>query len=197
MKSTRLAAVLLLLLAQCPPASAFEAVQGFTSGRVLVSIEGGYGDQVDLDGLGDSDLKFFNVGARLGFLPFGPTGPGLLRGALELGLQPMYQRFVDPEDRFFAGLAAVGRYHFLTSGRFVPYVEVAGAAGGTDLDVREQDSEFTFLLFGGAGASYFFADRAAIYAGYRFQHISNAGTASPNRGINSHTAVLGLTFVLD
>lgn len=67
----------------------------------------------------------------------------------------------------------------------MPYVEVAGAAGGTDLDVREQDSEFTLLPFGGAGASYFFADRAAIYAGYRFQHISNAGP-NPVNGRNWH-----------
>lgn len=50
-----------------------------------------------------------------------------------------------------------------------------------------------FLLFGGVGASYFITERSSIYAGYRFQHISNAGTDSPNRGIDSHTGVLGLS----
>src|SRR5207245_7598221 len=63
--------------------------------------------------------------------------------------------------------AAVGRYHFLSLGRFVPYVELAGAAGGTTLRVREIDSAFTFLIFGGVGASYFLTDRIAPYVGYR------------------------------
>ena len=41
----------------------------------------------------------------------------------------------------------------------------------------------------------FVTDRTALYAGYRFQHISNANTDSPNRGINSHTGVVGLSIL--
>src|SRR2546426_5635607 len=72
-----------------------------------------------------------------------------------MGLEPFAQGYIDPVRAYFAGLAAVGRYHFLSLGRFVPYVELAGAAGGTTLRVREIDSAFTFLIFGGVGASYF------------------------------------------
>jgi hypothetical protein len=120
-------------------------------------------------------------------------GPGPLEGALEIGLEPFYQRFYDPVDAYFVGLAGVTRYHFTGLGRFVPYLELAGSAGYTDLDVREQDTDIVFLLFGGGGASYFITERAAIYAGYRFQHISNADTDTPNRGIDSHTGVVGLS----
>jgi lipid A 3-O-deacylase len=77
----------------------------------------------------------------------------------------------------------------------VPYIELSVAPGATDLRVREQDTDFVFLLFGGIGASYFITDRTAFYAGYRLQHISNANTDSPNRGINSHTGVIGLSIL--
>ena len=130
---------------------------------------------------------------RLSYLPFGAAGPSLLFGALELGLEPFYQRYTGREDAFYAGLAAVGRYHFLSLGRFVPYVELAGAAGGTDLDILEIDSDFSFLLFGGGGVSVFVTDRVALYAGYRLQHVSNGGTDVRNRGFESHTGVIGLS----
>jgi opacity protein-like surface antigen len=60
--------------------------------------------------------------------------------------------------------------------------------------VEEQRSSFAFLLFGGAGLSYFVTDRTAIYAGYRFQHVSNAYTSSPNVGINSNSGVVGVSY---
>jgi len=142
-------------------------------------------------------LDFVNVGVRIGMIPFGIAGPGILRGALEVGLEPIYQRYVNPVDAFYAGLAAVTRYHFTSLGRFVPYLELGGAAGGTDLRVAEQQTSFGFLLFGGAGLSYFVTDRTAIYAGYRLQHVSNAYTSSPNVGINSNSGVVGVSYFFE
>lgn len=189
----RIIVLLLPLAAWMAPAHAFDAARTFDKGTTVVSVEAGYGDQFDFFNDRITDLRFVNAGVRVGRLPFEPLGPGSLRGSLELGLEPFYQHFLDPVDAFFAGLAAVGRYHFLGAGRLVPYVEVGGAAGGTDLDVHEQNSDFTFLLFGGPGLSYFLTDRTAVYAGYRLQHISNAYTDDPNRGVNSHSAVFGLS----
>ena len=79
----------------------------------------------------------------------------------------------------------------------MPDVELAGTAGGTDLRVEEQRSSFAFLLFGGAGLSYFVRNRTAIYAGYRFQHVSNAYISSPNVGINSNSGVLGVSYFFE
>jgi lipid A 3-O-deacylase len=140
-------------------------------------------------------LDSFNAGVRFGLLPWGATGSGPLKGALEIGVEPFYQRFIEPVDAFFAGLGVVARYHILPFGRFVPYIELSAAPGATDLRVREQDTDFVFLLFGGIGASYFITDRTAFYAGYRLQHISNAYTDSPNRAIYSHTGVVGLSIL--
>jgi opacity protein-like surface antigen len=176
-----------------PKANAFDLHQAFAKGAWTLSIEGGYGEQVNLANATITDLDFVNAGLRIGFFPWGIRGPDPLAGALELGVQPFYQRFFDPVDAYFAGLAAVTRYHFTSIGRFVPYLEIGASGGYTDLRVREQDTNFVFLLFGGVGASYFITESTSIYAGYRFQHISNAGTDSPNHGIDSHTGVVGLS----
>ena len=175
---------------------AFDTTEVYRRGAVVISGEGGYGAQFQVE---DSftGLEFANAGVRVGILPFGTAGPGILQGALEVGLEPIYQRYVSPVDAFYAGLAAVARYHFTSLGRLVPYVELAGAAGGTDLRVEEQRSSFAFLLFGGAGLSYFVTNRTAIYAGYRFQHVSNAYTSNPNVGINSNSGVVGVSYFFE
>jgi hypothetical protein len=191
-RATVVAALALLLLVS--PASAFDASTPFAKGAFVLSVEGGGGkaDPWQRHSV-NTDIEFWNAGVRVSLLPFGPGGPGPLFGALEVGLEPFYQRYTGNLDAFWAGLAAVGRYHFLSLGRFVPYVEAAGAAGGTDLNILEMDSDFAFLLFAGVGASVFVTDHTAIYAGYRMQHVSNGGTESRNRGFESHTGVIGVS----
>jgi hypothetical protein len=186
--------VALSMVVAAPYGEAFDFDAVFPRGGYVLSLEGGYGEQFDLWNTDITGLDAVNIGFRAGWLPWGATGSGVLKGALELGLEPIYQRFIEPDHFFFAGLGAVARYHFLPLGRLVPYVELGAAPGGTDLHVREQQTNFVFLLFGGAGASYFVGERTALYAGYRLQHISNAGTDSPNQGINSHTGVVGVSF---
>lgn len=186
--------VALLIVSFGSPASAFEGAQTFARGAKVLSIEGGGGEHDSLEHHRVStDIEFWNAGVRLSYLPFGASGVGPLFGALEVGLEPFYQRYTGRLDAFYAGLAAVGRYHFLSLGRFVPYVELAAAAGGTNLDVMEIDSDFAFLLFGGGGAAVFVTDRVALYAGYRLQHVSNGGIQARNRGFESHTGVIGIS----
>jgi hypothetical protein len=187
-----LAALALLLLVS--PASAFDAHTTFAKGGFVVSIEGGGGEDGSLEQHRVvTHVEFWNAGVRVSLLPFGAGGAGPMFGALEVGLEPFYQRYTAGLNAFYAGLAAVGRYHFLSLGRFVPYAELAASAGATDLNIREIDSNFAFLLFGGVGASVFLTERTALYAGYRLQHVSNGGLDEPNRGFESHTGVIGLS----
>jgi lipid A 3-O-deacylase len=186
--------VALVIVALGSPASAFEGADTFAKGAKILSIEGGGGEEDSFEKHRlSTDLTFWNAGVRLSYVPFGAAGPGPLFGALEIGLEPFYQRYTGRVDAFYAGLAAVGRYHFLSLGRFVPYLEAAGAAGGTDLNILEIDSDFSFLLFAGGGGSVFVTDRIALYAGYRLQHVSNGGTDVRNRGFESHTGVVGIS----
>jgi opacity protein-like surface antigen len=179
------------------PVAAFDANTTFAKGTYVLSGEGSYGEQFNREGFAElSDVKMWNVGLRASVLPFGVAGPGVLRGALEAGLEPLYQRYLDPHSAYWAGVMLVARYHFLTLGRFVPYVEAAGGPGGTDLNVKEIDSNFSFVVWGGVGASVFVTDTTAVYAGYRYEHNSNAGTASPNRGLDFHVVVFGVSYYL-
>jgi len=140
-------------------------------------------------------LEFYDVGVRFSVLPFEPLGRDhFWYGALELGLEPLYQHYTTPKQAFWAGLTAVGRYHFLSLGRFVPYLEGGAAAGGTDLETPEINSAFAFLLFAGTGTSVFVSDKTALYAGYRYQHVSNGNTSQPNRGFEAHVVVGGISF---
>ena len=188
----------LLALGTAPAAFAFDAAKAFHEGSFVISPEVGYGQQFNLEDMRVfSHVEFVNGGVRFGWLPFTPAGPGPLYGAFEVGLQPLYQRYLEPHDAFFAGLGLTGRYHFLSLGRFVPYAEAAGFAGGTDLRIEEIDSDFTFLVWAGAGASFFVTERAALYAGYRWQHVSNGNIEVRNRGLESHTGVVGVSFFFE
>lgn len=184
-----------LVLAGAVPAVAFDAGRAFERGSWIVSLEAGGGAQDNLEGGFQSDLDLFYAGGRLSLVPFGPVGAGTpLYGAFDVGLEPFYVHYRGPTTAFFAGLGAVGRYHFLALGRLAPFVEVGGFAGGTDLEVREIDSAFTFLLQGTLGVAYFVTDTVSVYAGYRFIHVSNGNVERPNRGFEAHSGLAGVSF---
>ena len=192
-------AALVLLLAAAAPARAWDPDQTFVQGSLVVSPEVAYGHQFDLEHKeGYTGLDFAYVGVRVGYLPFKPLLTDTpLHGAFEIGLEPIYQQYISPKQNYFAGFGMTYRYHFLGLGRLVPYAEVAAFAGYTNLKVTEIRSDFTFMLYAGGGASYFVADRTAVYAGYRYEHISNGHTSMPNRGVENNVGVLGVSFFFE
>jgi len=187
---------LLIVALQTAPAAAFDPEQTFHQGTFVLSLEGGGGAETQgPDEHGHTGLKLWYFGARASILPFRPILKGTpIYGSLETGLEPIYQRYDSPVTAYWAGLTAVARYHFLSLGIFVPYLELGAGPGGTDLRVREIESDFAFLLFGGVGAQIFLNDSLALYGGYRLVHISNGNTSRPNRGFEAHTGVGGLSF---
>ena len=194
-----LGALGVVLLAWTPAARAYDPNETFTQRSFVLSPEVSYGHQFDLEHKRDySNVEYVNAGIRLGYLPFSPLLAGSpVHGAFEIGLEPLYQQYTKPERVYFAGLGLNVRYHFLALGRLVPYAEMAAFAGRTNLKIPEIRSEFTFLLWAGGGLSYFVTDRAAVYAGYRYEHISNGNTAQPNRGLETNAGVLGISFFFE
>jgi len=141
-----------------------------------------------------SDISFITETPRFSYLFFAPFGSGFLRSAFEPGLEGWFQQYVSPSGATANGLKITARYHLLSLGRFVPYLEGTAGAGGTSLRVPEINSTFTFVLEAGAGLSFFVTDRLAVNAGYRFQHISNGHTSDRNRGFNSDSGVIGVSY---
>jgi opacity protein-like surface antigen len=183
-----------LLLAS--PALAFDPEQTFKKGGFVLSLDGGWGTQNNLEKHErQTGLDLWWIQGRAGWLPFGTSGKDhFYYGAFEVGLEPVYQRYTGPVDAYFAGLGWAARYHFLGLGVFAPYVEIGAAAGGTNLKVMEIDSTFAFRLYGGVGASLFVADNVALYTGYRMVHVSNGNTSKPNRGFEADSIVGGVSF---
>lgn len=85
-------------------------------------------------------------------------------------------------------MGSVALYHFLGASPIFPYVEFSAGIVATSLNIRE------IVVEAGVGLSYFVGESVALTVGYRFQHISNGGIESPNRGINSDTGVAGVSL---
>ena len=194
--SVTLAVLVLAGVCAAPgPAGAFDGDKTFAKGTVIFSLEAGGGEQNNIEGHDRiSNLSFVNFTPRLSILPFDPIGPGWLHGALETGLEGWFQYYLAPHEATAQGLKAAFRYHFLSVGALVPYVEVTAGVGGSSLKVMEIRSTLNFVLEGGAGLSYFLSDNLALTVGYRFQHVSNGDTSQPNIGFEADTGTVGVSY---
>jgi lipid A 3-O-deacylase len=187
------AAVALMSLAR--PAPGYDPEETFAKGTKIFGLQVGGGAANNVEGHREvSDISFITETPRFSYLFFAPFGSGFLRSAFEPGLEGWFQQYVSPSGATANGLKITARYHLLSLGRFVPYLEGTAGAGGTSLRVPEINSTFTFVLEAGAGLSFFVTDRLAVNAGYRFQHISNGHTSDRNRGFNSDSGVAGVSF---
>lgn len=187
--------VLAALLSWASAAAAGDPAEEFKRGAKVFSLQVGSGIQNNVEGHDRiSDISFVNATPRLSVLPLDPVGAGLWRGSLETGIEPWFQYYLEPGGATAEGLKVALRYHFLSGSPIFPYLEVTAGAAGTSLNVREVRSDFTFVMEAGVGLSYFVAEGVALTAGYRFQHISNGNVESPNRGFNSDTGTLGVSF---
>ena len=195
LRASALVAALLLLGVAPRVGAAFDADAEFARGTTILGLQVGGGVQNNVEGQRViSGISFLNFTPRLSYLPFEPFGSGRLRSAIEPGLEGWLQYYREPRVATAEGLKVALRYHFIGFGPLVPYLEGTAGAGGTKLDVSEARSRFTFVLEAGAGVSYFLTPGVAINLGYRFQHVSNGNTSKPNRGFNSDTGVLGVSF---
>lgn len=125
-----------------------------------------------------------------------PVGDGWYRGQVSLGAEMVYIEFREPIVTHGIGFTPKIKYTFVALGRLRPYLEFAGGPFWTDLGGRvpEEATEFNFVLTGGVGVSWFLTPRLALNVGYRFHHISNAGTAFPNLGLNASLPFGGFSF---
>jgi lipid A 3-O-deacylase len=125
-----------------------------------------------------------------------PIGQGWYRGQISIGAEIVYIQFQEPVVSNGVGFTPKIKYTFVADNRIRPYVEFAGGPFWTDFTNRipEESSSFDFILTAGVGCSYFITSQAAINVGYRFHHISNAGTSYPNLGLNSSLPFGGFSF---
>jgi hypothetical protein len=94
------------------------------------------------------------------------------------------------------GGAAALRYNLLAWERVVPFVAAAAGMVDLDYDLRTQRDGFNFVIFADVGVQALLTERVALGAGYRLNHISNAGIGDPNKAVDTSFVVLGVTVFL-
>ena len=127
-----------------------------------------------------------------------PIGDGWWRGSVALGVEAALLGITEPTSAYGLGVTPKLIYRLASFGSLKPYVEGGGGPLWTNFDGRilEQGSDFNFLVWGGAGATYDLTAQWALNAGVRFGHISNADTDTPNRGLNYLLPFVGIAAKL-
>jgi len=172
----------------CPPAIRAQAgpVEGGHEWQVWTGEGHGVSGSQSSDGV-------WNVGFRYGLILTAPHGPGFLRGRLEYAADavPVFLVFQKTNTAYGAGLNPFAfKWMLDTKHSVAPYFEIGGGTLFTNTRVPEGTSRVNFTS-GAALGLHFLRAKHNISAEVRYMHISNAGLATPNPGINTIQFRLG------
>ncbi|MFQ5957294.1 MAG: acyloxyacyl hydrolase, partial [Candidatus Brocadiales bacterium] len=157
----------------------------YVTGMRETGISGGFGFADE-----DEFITDFILMPKWGIILADFDGP--VPGAFELELEGVAGMNATPEIAAQAGFNLLFTYNFETGTKFVPFFSAGAGALYTTLDVNELGSRLNGSPQGGLGVKYFLNDKTSLSFMGRLRHISNAGTASPNRGVDSFFLLFGI-----
>jgi lipid A 3-O-deacylase len=140
-----------------------------------------------------SDTGVWNLGARYGWVLTDAVGPGPLRGQFEYAVDivPVFLVTQRNGTAYGFGLNPFAlKWNFAGWRNVRPYAELGGGTLFTNTQVPPGTSRVNFTTAGALGL-HFLRSKYNWSAEVRFMHISNAGLASPNPGINTIQVRLG------
>ncbi|HUJ93812.1 MAG TPA: acyloxyacyl hydrolase [Terriglobales bacterium] len=143
---------------------------------------------------GTSKTGVWNLGLRYGWILTRPHGPSFLKGRFEyvLDATPVFLVFQPANTAYGAGFSPLGlKWDFATRGAIVPYLELNGGTLFTNHDVPFGTNTVNFTSAAALG-THILKDRYNWSIEVRYMHISNAGLATPNPGINTVQVRLGV-----
>lgn len=136
---------------------------------------------------GTKNTDAFNMGLRYGWIITGPHLPGLLRGRFEYAVDavPIFLVFQPANTAYGAGFDPLGlKWNFQRHGRMSPYLELTGGTLFTDRNVPTGTNTVNFMDQAALGM-HLLGPQRNLALEVRYMHISNAGLATPNPGINT------------
>lgn len=166
------------------------AQQGPEAGGHEIQLWSGGGHSVS-GGRGETGV--WNAGLRYGWVLTAPHGPGFLKGSFEYAVDgvPLFIVLQPGHTAYGVGLNPLGlKWNFIPRGRVVPYLELGGGTLFTTHDVPPGTSAVNFTS-GAALGMHFLRGEHNISMEVRYMHISNAGLANPNPGVNTVQVRLG------
>jgi lipid A 3-O-deacylase len=141
-----------------------------------------------------SDTGVWNLGARYGWVLTGVVGPGPLRGRFEYAVDivPVFLLTQRTGTAYAFGLNPFAlKWNFASPRSVTPYVELGGGVLFSNTQVPPGTSRVNFTPSAAIGV-HFPRSKYNWSAELRFMHISNAGLATPNPGINTIQLRIGL-----
>src|SRR3984893_12610387 len=169
------------LLAQTGPEKGCNEVQIWGAGGESVS--GGRGN-----------AGVFNAGLRYGWILTGAHLPGFLRGRFEYAVDavPVMLMFQSTNTAYGVGFDPLGlKWNFERHGHISPYLELTGGTVFTNHNVPTGTNTVNFMDQAALGL-HILGAKHNVSLELRYMHISNAGLAAPNPGINTVQVRLGI-----
>ncbi|HKV80160.1 MAG TPA: acyloxyacyl hydrolase [Candidatus Sulfotelmatobacter sp.] len=136
----------------------------------------------------------FNAGLRFGWVLTDSHLPGFLRGRFEYAVDavPVFLAFQPKNTAYGVGFDPLGlKWNFQRHGRISPYLELAGGVLLTSHNVPPGTNTVNFMDQAGLGMHVLGA-KHNVSLELRYMHISNAGLATLNPGINTVQVRLGI-----
>lgn len=143
---------------------------------------------------GRQSTGVFNGGLRYGWVITGPHLPGILRGRFEYAVDavPLFLVFQPTNTAYGVGFDPLGlKWNFERRGHISPYLELTGGTLFSSHDVPTGTNTVNFTDQAALGMHVLGA-RHNVSLELRFMHISNAGLAVPNPGINTLQVRVGI-----
>lgn len=187
---------LLLILAGSPVFGGDGAAKDVQTASHELALLSGYG--ISHRGFGDTrtQVQTWDAIARLGWFLSDDMGKGSwYQGRHELLVELPYHLAVDHDARSMVGGYLLGSWKFTSLERFAPYVFAGGGVLFVDLGLPSMGTRLDFSYQAGTGLQYFIHKDLALGLEYRYHHISNAGTASPNEPLNSSKLLLSISLM--
>ena len=192
MTRTLFLAALAILCLPFAAARADDAVD-LKSATYEYSLLSGYG--ITHRGFGDTRTQVQTVDmiGRFGWFLSRELGSGWYKGRHELLVELPVHMVVDPRVSPMVGGYLLGSWKFTSLENWAPYVFAGGGILYVDLGLPTMGSRLDFSYQGGTGVQYFLRKDLALSLEYRYHHISNAVTATPNEPLNSSKILLGVS----
>jgi len=99
-----------------------------------------------------------------------------------------------PHRAYLVGVTPLFRYTLATGSRWSPFIEGGFGPSLTDIGRPDISTTFEFNIQGGVGTHYFWDEHHAVTVQCRLFHLSNAGIAKPNLGVNSCVFLIGTSW---
>ena len=145
-------------------------------------------------------ITFVGGELRFGRIVSNVMGRGFYRGNFEILLGAFAAGVTDGPGSWLVGGNVLCRYNFVQpKARVVPYLQVTG--GGLANDIYRDHAQrligggFEFILGAGAGVRFPIGRHFGLLLEGGWQHMSNAGIYSRNRGLNTFGAHAGAFYL--